>query len=48
MIPSAQVTNSQIFAFTTVLVFKLLTGKVLFKNRKDNRNSYKVGCNLRK
>ena len=39
MILSAQVTNSQIFAFATVLVFKLLSRKVLFKNRKDNRKS---------
>ena len=32
------VTNTEIFAVTTVLVFKLLSRKVLFINKKDNRN----------
>ena len=36
MIASTQITNTEIFAFITVLVFKLLSRKVL--NRKDNRN----------
>ena len=31
-------TKSEIFAATTVLVFKLLSRKVLFINKKDNRN----------
>ena len=38
MIASTQITNAETFAFITVLVFKLLNGKVLFINRKDNRN----------
>ena len=36
MIASTQITNNEIFEFITVLVFKLLSGKVLFINRKDN------------
>ena len=31
-------TNSQIFTFKAVLVFRLLSHKVLFINRKENRN----------
>ena len=38
MIPSTQITNTGIFAFIAVLDFKLLNRKVLFVNRKDNRN----------
>ena len=38
MIASTQITNTEIFAFIAVLVFKLLSWKVLFINRKDNRN----------
>ena len=38
MIASTQITNTEIFAFITVLVFKLLSRNVLFINRKDNRN----------
>ena len=38
MIASVQITNSEIFAFIAVLVFKLLSRKVLFTNRKDSRN----------
>ena len=37
MIPSTQITSTKIFAFTAVLVFKLLSRKVLFINRKGNR-----------
>ena len=37
MIASAQITNAEIFAFITVLVFKLLSRKVLFINRKDDK-----------
>ena len=37
MIASTQITNNEIFAFIAVLVFKLLSRKVLLKNRKDNR-----------
>ena len=39
MITSSQITNTENFAFIAVLIFKLLSGKVLFINRKDNRNS---------
>ena len=38
MIALTQITNTEVFAFMTVLVFKLLSCKVLFTNRKDNRN----------
>ena len=43
MIPSTQITNTEIFAFIAVLVFKLLGCKGLFINGKDNRNCEKVG-----
>ena len=35
---STQITNAGNYALITVLVFKLLSRKVLFINRKDNRN----------
>ena len=38
MITSTQIRNPEIFAFIAVLVFKLLSPKVLFINRKENRN----------
>ena len=39
MIASTQITNIEIFPFKAlVLVFQLLSHKVLFINRKDNRN----------
>ena len=38
MIASTQITKTEIFAFIAVLVFKLMSRKVLFINRKDNRN----------
>ena len=38
MITSTQIRNLEIFAFMAVLVFKFLGRKVLFINRKDNRN----------
>ena len=37
-IASKQITNTEILAFIAVLVFVLLRRKVLFINRKDNRN----------
>ena len=37
MITSPQITNTEIFAFTAFLVFKLLSRKILFINRKANR-----------
>ena len=43
-----QITNTEIFALVAALVFKLLSRKVLFINRKDNRNYLKVGYFLRK
>ena len=48
MVASAQVTNAEIFTFMAVLVFRLLSPKVLFINRKDKRNCKKVGYFLRK
>ena len=48
MIASTQITNTEVFAFIAVLVFKLMSRKVLFINRKDNRNCEKVGYFLRK
>ena len=38
MIASTQITNTEIFAFIVVLVFKLFSRKVLFINKKDKRN----------
>ena len=48
MIASTQITNTEIFSFITVLVFKLLSRKVLFINRNDNRNCLKIDYFLRK
>ena len=36
MIASRQLTNTEIFAFVAILVFKLLSHKVLFINSKDS------------
>ena len=38
MVVSTQMTNIEIFAFLAILVFKILSLKVLFINRKVNRN----------
>ena len=38
MIASTQITNTEIFVCITVLVFKLLSRKVLFTNRNGNKN----------
>ena len=38
MLASIQTTNTEIFAFIAVVVFKLLNSTVLFIKRKDNRN----------
>ena len=38
MIASTQITNTKIFTFLAVPVFKLLSRNVLFMSRKDNRN----------
>ena len=38
IIALTQITNTVIFAFIAILVFKLLSHKVLLIKRKDNRN----------
>ena len=38
MIALTQITNTEIFALIAVLVFEILSRKVLFINWKDNRN----------
>ena len=38
MIASAQITNIEIFAFVPAPVFKLSSRRILFINRKGNRN----------
>ena len=38
MIASRQITNTETFTFIAVLVFTLLSLKILFINKKDNRN----------
>ena len=48
MIAATQITNTVILAFIDVPVFKLLSQKFVFINRKDNRNVKKVGYILRK
>ena len=48
MIASTQTTNTEIFAFIAFPVFNLLSHKVLFIRRKDNRNCLKVDYFLRK
>ena len=42
MIASRQVTNTETFGFIDAVVFKILSRKVSFINRKDNRNCKKV------
>ena len=37
MITSSQITTTEIFTFKAVLVYKLLSCKILFINRKENR-----------
>ena len=48
MIASIQITNTEIFALIALLVFTLLSRKVLLINRKDNGNCCKLGYFLRK
>ena len=43
MIALTQITTTKIFAFITVLVFKLLGCNVLFIYSKNNKNYSKVG-----
>ena len=40
MIASTQITNTEIFAFIAVIIFKLLSRKVLFINKK--KKQYKL------
>ena len=47
MTAATQIANTEIFAFKTILILKLLIRKNLFINRKDNRNCQKVGYFLR-
>ena len=37
MMASTQITSTEIFAFITVLVFTLLSRKIVFINRKKNK-----------
>ena len=48
MVAATQITDTEIFAFITVLVIKLKSCKVLFINTKDKRNRYKIGYLSRK
>ena len=48
MIASTLIATTEIFAFIAALVFKLLSRKVLFINKKDNRKSQELGYFLRK
>ena len=41
MIASTQITNTEIFTIIAVLVFKLLSRRVLFTNRKDKKKLLK-------
>ena len=45
---STQITNTEVLAFIDVPVFKLMSHKFMFINRKDNRKCQKVGYTLRK
>ena len=45
---SVQITNIGIFALIANLIFKLLSRKFLFINRKDSRNFLKVGYFFKK
>ena len=48
MIALTEITNTEISALIAVVVFELLSLKVLFINRKDNINCQKVGYFLTK
>ena len=48
MTASRQIRSTEIFAFIAVLGFKLLSRKVLFTNKKDNRNCKTLATFLRK
>ena len=38
MIPSTKITNTEIFGFIVILVFKSLNRQAFCVNKKDNRN----------
>ena len=38
MITSTQIANTEIFAFEALLIFNLLSHKILFINRKEKKN----------
>ena len=46
MIDSTQITNTKMFKFIAILVFKLLSRKVLLLNRKDNKKCFKKIANF--
>ena len=48
MIVSKQIANTLMFEFIAVVVFNLLSRKVLFRNRKNDRNCEKVGYFFKK
>ena len=48
MVALTQITNTETYAFIAALVFKLLSRKVLFINRKDKGNYSKITYFLRK
>ena len=48
MIAATHITDTEIFAFVAVLIFKLISRKVLFINTKGKRNCLKIGYLLRK
>ena len=48
MIAFTQITNTKIFGIIAALVFKLISRKVLFINRKDNGSCQKIVHFLRK
>ena len=48
MIASTQITNTQVFTFIAVLIFKLTSRKLLFISKKDNEKCKKIDYFLRK
>ena len=48
MIVSKQIANTLMFEFIAVVVFNLLSRKVLFRNRQNDRNCEKVGYFFKK
>ena len=48
MITSTQITNTEIFVFIVVLVFKLFSHKILFINKKRQKKLLKSRLRLKK